>query len=198
MLVIGLTGGIGSGKTAASDHFKTLGIDIIDADIAARTVVEPNQPGLKKIAEHFGENILLADGNLDRAALREKIFSDPDEKQWLEALLHPLIRDEINRSIQTATSPYVIFVSPLLLETDQHNLCNRILVIDVPEEIQIERAASRDDNTYEQIQKIIASQIPRQQRLDKADDVISNTKGLSELHQAVEDLHKNYLSLVQQ
>ena len=180
MFIVGLTGGIGSGKTAVSDHLQSLGIDIVDADIASRTVVEPGQPALAKIAEHFGDDILLADQSLDRAALRQKIFSNPDDKQWLEALLHPLIAEEISYQLAKAQSPYAIFVSPLLLEAGQDAICDRILVVDVPEELQIARTTTRDNNDEAQVKRIIASQASRQQRLEKADDIIENTvlKGL--------------------
>lgn len=195
MLVIGLTGGIGSGKTAASDHFSHLGIEIVDADIASRVVVEPGKPALTQIAEHFGEAILLADQTLNRAALREKIFANPDDKKWLEALLHPLIAEEITRGLAAATSPYVIFVSPLLIESDQKSFCNRLLVIDVPEQLQLERTTKRDNNDEAQVKRIIASQASRQQRLDLADDVIDNTNGLDELLAKVENMHQQYLQL---
>ncbi|MEH6558978.1 MAG: dephospho-CoA kinase [Oceanicoccus sp.] len=195
MLVVGLTGGIGSGKTAASDHFSHLGIKIVDADIASRVVVEPGKPALEKIAEHFGGAILLADQSLDRAALREKIFTNPDDKKWLETLLHPLIAEEIAHGLATAESPYVIFVSPLLIESDQKSLCNRLLVIDVPEQLQLERTTKRDNNDEAQVKRIIASQASRQQRLDLADDVIENTAGLDELLAAVENMHRQYLQL---
>ena len=195
MFVVGLTGGIGSGKTAASDHFKTLGIEIVDSDVASRIVVEPDTPALKAIAEHFGPDILSSDQSLNRAKLREKIFTNPDEKQWLENLLHPLIRQEITHGLQTASSPYVIFVSPLLVESGQETLCDRLLVIDVPEEIQLERTIQRDSNEAEQVKRIIASQASRNDRLAKATDVIENTAGLAQLQQQVEKLHQQYLTL---
>ena len=195
MLVVGLTGGIGSGKTAASDHFGHLGIEIVDADIASRVVVEPGKPALEKIAEHFGESILLADRSLDRAALRKTIFANPDEKKWLETLLHPLIAEEITRGLASAKSPYVIFVSPLLIESDQKSFCNRLLVIDVPEQVQLQRTTQRDNNDEAQVKRIIASQASRQQRLDLADDVIENTAGLEQLFSAVEKMHQHYLQL---
>ena len=195
MLVVGLTGGIGSGKTAASDHFQHLGIEIVDADIASRVVVEPGRPALIKIAEHFGDSILQDDGTLDRATLRSKIFSNPNDKQWLESLLHPLIAEEIAAGLNNAQSPYVIFVSPLLVESSQKEFCTRLLIIDVPEDVQLSRTMTRDDNDAEQVKRIIASQASRQQRLAIADDVIENTQGLSELHTAVENLHRQYLTL---
>ncbi|ARN73034.1 dephospho-CoA kinase [Oceanicoccus sagamiensis] len=197
MFIVGLTGGIGSGKTAVSDHLQSLGIDIVDADLASRTVVEPGQPALTQIAEHFGEEILLPDQSLDRAALRQKIFSKPADKQWLEALLHPLIAEEISYQLAKTTSPYALFVSPLLLEIGQSAICDRILVVDVPEAMQIARTTQRDNNDEEQVRRIIASQIPRQQRLEKADDIIENTQGLAELQQQAAVLHQHYLSLAE-
>ena len=193
MFVVGLTGGIGSGKTAASDHFKQLGIEIIDADIASRAVVEPGTTALQNIAAHFGPDILLEDGSLDRAALRKKIFADANAKQWLESLLHPLIADEIARGLTEARSPYAIFVSPLLIESGQDVMCDRILVIDVPEEVQVQRTVTRDNNDEAQVERIIASQAPRRHRLDKADDIIENSAGLEQLLQQVDTLHQTYL-----
>ena len=146
MFVVGLTGGIGSGKTAVSDRFATRGITIVDADIAARVVVEPGQPALTSIAEHFGEDILTANGELDRAALRAKVFADPDERVWLEALLHPRISECIGEQLAAAKSAYAVLVSPLLFETNQIRFTNRVLVVDVPEELQLERTMARDDN----------------------------------------------------
>jgi dephospho-CoA kinase len=195
MFVVGLTGGIGSGKTAVSDHFSQLGIDIIDADIASRAVVEAGSPALSAIADHFGEAILLPDQTLDRAALRQKIFSNNEEKQWLEKLLHPLINQHISTQLNSASSPYAIFVSPLLIEASQSHHCNRLLVVDVPEAIQLERTIKRDNNDEQQVKRIMASQASRQQRLAKADDVIENIAGLPELHRQVEALHQHYLQL---
>ncbi len=196
MLTIGLTGGIGSGKTAASTYFEELGICIVDADVVARQIVEPGQAALAAIIQHFGRSILLADDTLDRAKLREKIFNNPTDKTWLESLLHPLIREEITRQLQAAKSPYVILVSPLLFETNQHTLVDRTLLIDVPEQVQRERAAQRDGNSVQQIQKIIDSQLPRKQKLARADDVIVNDKGLAELKENISIMHEKYLQHV--
>ncbi|WP_339339400.1 dephospho-CoA kinase [uncultured Oceanicoccus sp.] len=197
MFIVGLTGGIGSGKTAVSDHLHTLGIDIVDADIASRTVVEPGQPALAKIVEHFGADILLADHSLDRAALRQKIFTNPDDKQWLESLLHPLIAEEISYRLAKAQSPYAVFVSPLLIEAKQDAICDKILLIDAPEELQIARTIKRDNNNEEEVKRIIASQTSRQTRLEKADDIIENTQGLDALRQQVDTLHQHYLELAE-
>lgn len=197
MFVVGVTGGIGSGKTAATNCFFELGIDIVDADLTARVVVEPGTSALRSIAEHFGTAILQADGNLDRAALRKIIFQQPEAKQWLEQLLHPLIGEEIRRQLHNASSPYVILVSPLLVESTQKAFCNRILVVDVPEDIQLQRTISRDNNDAEQVRRIIASQASRAQRLEHAEDVIENTGSLDELRAKVEEIHTRYLQLAQ-
>jgi dephospho-CoA kinase len=198
MFIVGLTGGIGSGKSAASDYLQQQNITIVDADLISRQVVEPNSPTLTKIAAYFGNDILLADGTLDRAKTRKKIFNNPDNKQWLENLLHPLIRQEILQQLNRSTSSYTVLVSPLLFEAEQDKLCDRILVIDCPEQLQIDRASSRDNNDPTQVQRIIASQIPRQQRLDRADDIIENTGTLNQLHHQLEQLHKRYLTLAKQ
>ena len=196
MLIVGLTGGIGSGKTAASDYFKVLGIDVIDADLASRVVVEPGQPALAAIAEHFGSDVLLANGELNRAALREKIFTDPQQKQWLESLLHPLIGAEIDRQLAAVTSPYALFVSPLLLETQQSGRCDRIIVVDVDVDTQVKRATSRDNNSEAMIRNIINSQMSRADRLSRADDIVTNSGSLAELHQQIDRLHQRYLKLI--
>lgn len=193
--VIGLTGGIGSGKSAAAAHFIQLGIDLVNADQAARWVVEPGRPALAQIAEHFGADILQADGSLDRAALRARIFQDAGERRWLERLLHPLIRQEIIEVLARATSPYAILESPLLIESGQSQLCQRVLVIDVPEAVQISRTVSRDGNDEAQVRAIMAAQASREERLAKADDVIVNDRDLAWLQQEVERLHRFYLTL---
>lgn len=198
MFVVGVTGGIGSGKTAVTDLFAGFGITVVDADIAARVVVEPGTPALAAIAEHFGTAILQADGGLDRAALRRLIFQEPAQKHWLEGLLHPLIAGEIRRQIDATTSAYTIFASPLLVESSQSSFCHRILVVDVPEEVQLQRTMARDHNDAEQVKRIIASQASRQQRLARADDVVENTGTLEQLRQRVTALHEHYLQLAQQ
>jgi dephospho-CoA kinase len=194
--IVGLTGGIGSGKSAAADYFRSLGITVVDADVCARIVVEPNKPALKTIAEHFGQEIIQTDGTLDRAALRQKIFADDAERKWLEALLHPLIFEEIWTQLQFATSPYAILESPLLVEAGQQAICQRTLVIDAPEALQLARATARDNNSAAQVKAIMAAQASREQRLAKADDVIVNDRDLAHLHTQVETLHQQYLSLL--
>lgn len=194
-LIIGITGGIGSGKTAATDAFAALGITVVDADLVSRQVVQPGKPALNAIATHFGNDILLDDGSLNRNALRELIFHEPASKQWLEKLLHPLIRQEIVTQLQRSESAYTLLSSPLLLETDQQTLCNRVLVIDAPEALQLERTLARDNSSADTIKAIMASQFSRQQRLDRANDVIVNDGDLAALHEAVHVLHKTYLDL---
>lgn len=195
MFVLGLTGGIGSGKSAVAACFKKYGIKVVDADIAARKVVEPGMPALKAIAEHFGEQVLQADGTMDRAALRSIVFNDEQQRHWLEQLLHPAIGEWIAAELASATSVYAILESPLLLETEQRKSTQRALVVDVSKELQIERATARDDNSREQIEAIIAAQLPREERLARADDVIDNSGSLADLESAVETLHQQYLKI---
>ena len=195
MLIIGLTGGIGSGKTAASDIFESLGVNVVDADVVARQVVEPGSSALKAIVEHFGNNILQDDNYLDRAKLRAIIFSQPSEKQWHENLLHPIIRQEIKKQLNNSSSSYAILVSPLLFETDQASLVSRVLLIDVPPDTQLIRASKRDNNSIEQIQKIIDNQSPRNVKLKKSDDIICNDKDLTALEEKVKEQHAFYLEL---
>ncbi|WP_434675395.1 dephospho-CoA kinase [Pseudomonas sp. R4-84] len=193
--ILGLTGGIGSGKSAAAQHFIDLGVHAIDADHAARWVVEPGRPALASIAEHFGPGVLQADGALDRSALRTLIFENADERRWLEKLLHPLIAEEIAHHLGQAQSPYAILVSPLLIESGQYAMTQRILVIDAPEQLQIERTLQRDQTSEQQVQAILKAQSSRQDRLDHADDVVVNDRDLTWLHSEVERLHHFYLTL---
>ncbi|OLF52021.1 dephospho-CoA kinase [Pseudomonas chlororaphis] len=193
--ILGLTGGIGSGKSAAAQHFIDLGIQVVDADHAARWVVEPGRPALARIAEHFGDSVLQPDGQLDRAALRTLIFEVPQQRLWLEALLHPLIADEIAAHLARAESPYAILVSPLLIESGQHTMTERILVIDVPQHVQIERTLQRDGISEQQVQAILKAQATREDRLRHADDVLVNDRDRAWLHSEVERLHHFYLTL---
>lgn len=193
--ILGLTGGIGSGKSAAAEHFGSLGIHTVDADHAARWVVEPGQPALEQIALHFGGDILLDDGRLNRPGLRARIFAIPEERRWLESLLHPLIRQEIIRALNEATSPYAVLVSPLLIESGQTQLTQRVLVVDVPEVLQLERAMRRDQADETQIKAILQAQMKRDERLKHADDVLINDGTLAQLHEHVERLHHFYLTL---
>ncbi len=198
MLTIGLTGGIGSGKNAAARYFQDLGISVVDADIASRRLVEPGLPAYYDIVEHFGEGVLLPSGELNRRALRALVFSDPDKRLWLENLLHPLIYQWLKDRIQSATSPYVVLSSPLLLETTQYQLTDRVLVIDVPEDLQVERTMSRDANSESQVRAIMSNQMPRAKRLEQANDILDNTGSLEDLKKEVEQLHHKYLVLSQQ
>ncbi len=194
-LIIGLTGGIGSGKSAATQIFQAMGIDVVDADLMARMVVEPGSPALQSIAEHFGQQILKPDGSLDRAALRQRIFAAPAERQWLENLLHPLIRKEIAQRLHKADSAYAILSSPLLLETGQDALTDRVLLIDAPEARQIERTCQRDGTSPEDVTAIMATQWTRSQRQERADDVILNDGDLHQLELKVRAMHQTYIAL---
>lgn len=195
MYTVGLTGGIGSGKSAAAACFTELGIDVVDADWAARVVVQPGQPALAQIAAHFGAGILLESGELDRAQLRAIVFDNTAEKEWLEQLLHPLIREEILRALKTSSGPYAVLESPLLIESGQCKLVDRVCVVDLPEALQLERASARDRSDPEQIRRIMAAQLSREERLEKADDVLDNSKTPAHLKQQVESLHRKYLQL---
>ncbi|WP_305837406.1 dephospho-CoA kinase [Photobacterium leiognathi] len=197
-LVIGLTGGIGSGKTTVANLFTdTYGIDIIDADIVAREVVEPNTFGLNTIIEKCGKEILLEDGTLNRAKLRDAIFSQPELKTWLNNLLHPLIREKMQQDINQSQSPYCLLVVPLMVENNLQTMTHRLLVVDVDEQIQIERTQQRDNVSIKQIKNILASQASREQRLDAADDVITNNGDNKALVSQVEQLHLQYLKMSQ-
>jgi dephospho-CoA kinase len=195
MLTIGLTGGIGSGKTTVANCFAELGVDLVDADLAAREVVKPGSPALADIAAHFGEEILLADGSLNRAALRATVFADEKQRLWLEALLHPLINTLLRQQLAACQSDYCLLVSPLLLETGQKELVDRIVVIDVSEQTQLARTMARDGSDEQTIRGIIAAQIDRQTRLQAADDIIDNEQPVSALKQQVRALHEHYLQL---
>lgn len=193
MYVVGLTGGIGSGKSTVARYFSQFGVDVINADVGARQVVAYGQPSLQQIADYFGPNSLLDDGSLNRLYLRTDIFNHPEKRQWLEALLHPLIRDWVKQALAAATSVYCLLESPLLLETNQHQLTHRILVVDVPEQLQIERAMQRDGNTRKQIAAIIQTQISREKRLQLADDIIDNSQHTDTLFVNIKALHARYL-----
>lgn len=195
MLAIGLTGGIGSGKTTVADLFAKLGVEIIDTDQLAREVVLPNTPALQEIVNHFGKDILDSSKQLDRAKLRERIFNQPEERRWLEQLLHPLIREKVKQRVATVKSPYCIVVIPLLVETLPNPLINRILVIDVDPKQQIARAQARDKMSREQIEAILKAQVSREKRMAAADDLIHNDRDLNFLQQQVAKLHEFYLNL---
>lgn len=195
-LIIGLTGGIGSGKSTVAKLFSAKGITVVDADQCSRIVVEAGQPALVEIQKRFGPHILQPDGTLDRPQLRKTIFENPADKKWLEQLLHPLIFAEIIRQLELATGAYTILESPLLIEAGQSAICQRTLVVDVSEEQQIERTIKRDNNTKELIQAIMQTQARRSDRLAKADDVIDNSGyDPAALQKQVDALHAFYLSL---
>jgi dephospho-CoA kinase len=193
-LVVGITGGIGSGKSAVTRRLEQHGITVVDADVVARIVVEPGKPALAQIAEHFGANILQPDGTLDRAALRARVFQDEAERRWLERLTHPLIGQEIVDQISSSRSAYTVLSSPLLLDTSQKALVECVVVVDVPEELQVARTAQRDNNDEAQVKRIMAAQLSREARLALADIVIDNSGSLADLELQVDELHKEFLA----
>lgn len=194
-LIIGLTGGIGSGKSAAADAFSRHDITVIDADIVAREVVLPGSQALDRIAERFGPKALLDTGHLDRSYLRQQVFNQESERLWLEKLLHPLINEQITQGLRDSQSHYSVLVSPLLLETPQRHMVGRVLVIDVPRELQISRTVSRDNNSAAQVEKIIAAQMQRDERLRHADDIVNNIGSKNSLWATIDKLHHKYLEL---
>ncbi|ELY5849459.1 dephospho-CoA kinase [Cronobacter turicensis] len=195
---VALTGGIGSGKSTVADAFAHLGVTVVDADIIARQVVEPGTPGLNAIIGHFGPTICLPDGTLNRRALREIIFSSPQEKAWLNGLLHPLIHQQTQAEMTRAASAYVLWVVPLLLENQLHSKANRVLVVDVTPETQIQRTMQRDGVSREHAELILNAQVSREARLAVADDVIDNNGSPDTIALDVSHLHKRYLQLAAQ
>jgi dephospho-CoA kinase len=191
--IVALTGGIGSGKSTVANAFARHGVAAVDADVIARQVVEPGSIALAKIAERFGDEILLASGALNRAAMRQKIFSQPDDKIWLNQLLHPLIRQETQRQLAQATSPYALWVVPLLVENSLQDRADRVLVIDVNIETQQARTVARDGVSSQQVQDILSAQATREQRLAIADDIIDNSTIALEIKLSVDVLHRRYL-----
>ncbi len=195
MLKIGLTGGIGSGKSTVCALFQELGVNIIDADNIAKALVSPGMPALTQIIDQFGKEFLQADGALDRNKLRKLIFSDKEKKQQLENILHPLVYKQIGIEIQRSTSPYCIVAVPLLFETQKSPLFDRILVVDCSIDEQLQRVENRDKLNRGQILSIIDSQIPREQRLKRADDIIENSANITQLAEQIKRLHNSYLLL---
>ncbi len=193
--IVALTGGIGSGKTTVANEFAKLGVPLVDADVIARQVVEPNSPALESIRYHFGEDIILPNGCLDRQRLRDIIFSKPDEKKWLNALLHPLIQQETQKQFQQIDYPYVLWVVPLLIENNIHHLADRVLVVDVTVEEQIQRTLKRDKTSLEQVTNILNAQVSREKRLNHANDIITNHTHGTVLSDKVAILHNQYLTL---
>ena len=192
--VVGLTGGIGSGKSAASAWFESQNIVVVDADIVAREVVQKGQAALAEIQQAFGDWVLLPNGELNRRALREHIFKVPEARKTLEHITHPAIRNSIIQQLAQAKSTYAILVSPLLFETNQHELTQRTLLIDASEELQIQRASQRDGQNAEQIKTIIAAQMPRIEKQQMSDDIVLNDGHLNHLYQHLMPLHKQYLT----
>lgn len=193
--VLGLTGGIGCGKSAVSAMFEELGVTVVDADIIARQVVAPNSDGLAAISEHFGTTVLNPDGSLNRAKLREVIFADNAQKTWLNNLLHPLIREKTLNDLSTANSAYVVLVAPLLFENGLEQYCDRTLIIDVPVAVQLERTISRDNINEQQALSIIAAQMSREDKLHRTDDVVDNNQPLALVAIVIQQLHAQYLTL---
>ena len=197
-LRIGLTGGIASGKSTVTQRFAELGVPVIDADVASRIVVEPGTAGLAQVVARFGAGVLHADGQLDRRALRDLIFKDASLRQALDAILHPLIRAEMEREAAQAKAPYVVMAIPLLVEGgNAGKRVDRVLVVDADETLQIQRLQARDGGSQEQARAILSSQASRAARLGQADDVILNSGTVAELRQAVDRLHEKYLQLAQ-
>ncbi|GAA3912107.1 dephospho-CoA kinase [Gibbsiella dentisursi] len=193
--IVALTGGIGSGKTTVANAFARFGATIVDADVIARQIVEPGTPALAAIAAHFGNEILQADGSLDRARLRQLIFNHPAEKAWLNQHLHPLIHQETQRQLALVSNPYALWVVPLLVENDLHTRADRVLVVDADRETQLARTMARDGSSREQALNILSAQASRHQRLAVADDVIDNSGNLRDIEPAVALLHQRYLEL---
>ncbi|ELV8676808.1 dephospho-CoA kinase [Vibrio vulnificus] len=198
-LVIGLTGGIASGKTTVANLFQQhFAIDIVDADIVARQVVAPGSAGLAAIVDHFGADILTCEGELDRGQLRQRIFAHAEEKQWLNALLHPMIRRKMIEDLALVSSPYALLVVPLLVENQLQTLCDRVLVVDVEEKTQLQRTMDRDGVDEQQVRAILKAQASRHERLALADDVIKNESKDQDLLQQITDLHQKYLAMSKQ
>lgn len=196
-LVVGLTGGIGSGKSAVTAEFERLGVPVVDADIVAREVVLPGTDGLREVVEAFGEDVLGADGMIDRAELRRRVFEDETKRERLESILHPKIRDRISQQLDAVTAPYCILCVPLLVERQGYETVDRVLVIDCNEETQIERVMSRDNLTRPQVEAIMRSQATREQRLAIADDVIDNSRGLDALRAPIAALHAKFTDIAE-
>ncbi len=194
MFAVGITGGIGSGKSTATDRFIELGVPAIDADVVARELVKPGRSALKRVIDTFGVEVATADGRLDRIKLRKIVFSDSEKKSQLENILHPEIHAEILRQLSESTAPYTVVVIPLLAESKRQYPLDRILVIDAPHELQIERVSARDNQSPQEAEHIIQLQASRQARMAIADDVIVNNGSTQDLQHQVDALHKKYLA----
>jgi dephospho-CoA kinase len=195
MLIVGLTGGIGSGKTTVSDRFAHCNVPIIDTDLLARELVEPGQPALAEITTAFGSDCLDEAGRLDRTRLRERVFADAEGRKRLEAILHPRIRILARQRIANLTSPYCLLVIPLLAETGMTDLIDRVLVVDAPEAEQLRRVMVRDRSGEEQARRILTAQASREQRLALANEVVENSGDFADLDRQVAALHQRYLAL---
>jgi dephospho-CoA kinase len=198
MFMVGVTGGIGSGKTTVTRLFEQRGVVVVDADVIARHTLERGSQALQAVRERYGEVALQADGSLNRAWLRAHIFANPTEKQWLNQLTHPLIRAEIIKQLHAATSAYVMLSAPLLIENGLQQLCQRVLVVDVDEATQLQRTAERDQVNPQQVQAIMQAQASRQQRLAHATEVLDNSRSSADLPPQVEKLHQLYSALALQ
>ena len=192
-MIIGLTGGIGSGKSAAADFFQNEGISVIDTDQLSRKVIEKDTPGYSKVVDSFGTNILDNNDSIDRAKLREEVFHDDEKREILESITHPLVRELMVQKISSSTSPYSIIMVPLIFETNSAKNYDRVLVIDCDVEIQLKRAMARDENSADLIQKIIDSQCSRSERLSIANDVIPNNHSIEDLQKRSLAMHNFYL-----
>jgi dephospho-CoA kinase len=193
-LVIGITGGIGSGKTTVANLFSSLGVPVIDADELARQVVTPGQPAYEEIVQFFGPTVVSESGELDRRQLRERVFSNPENRTHIENIIHPRVYAQMNRQLDRLDVPYAIVVVPLLIETGGRDLVNRVLVVDSPENLQIARTTRRDGTTSAAVEKILSAQMDRTSRLSAADDVIENDASEEALKEAVCELHQKYLT----
>lgn len=193
--LVGITGGIGSGKTLVTDTFASLGVEIVDADIVAREVVAPGSEGLSAIAAHFGNSIITPQGELNRAALRELVFTNEAQKQWLNQCLHPRIRQAMAEAVSNIQSEYGVLAVPLLIENGMQKMVDRIAVVDCPESVQLTRALSRDGSSEAAIKGIMAAQVSRETRLAEADDVIDNSKDKASTISQVKQLHQQYLQM---
>ncbi|MFB3089110.1 MAG: dephospho-CoA kinase [Acidiferrobacterales bacterium] len=198
MLRIGLTGGIGSGKSSAAAMFARRGVPVIDADEIAKQLVAPGQPAYERIIQRFGKEFVDADGFIDRGRLRRHVFDDPASRRELEAILHPRVRQQIQRQLRALRAPYCVIVIPLIFEANQQDLVDRILVIDATEDTQVQRVAARSSLADDEIRKIIAAQIGRNVRLRQAHDVITNEGELEQLEERVDAFHTRYLDLARE
>jgi dephospho-CoA kinase len=195
VFTVGLTGGIGSGKSTVSDLFAELGVDVIDTDEIARALTGSGQPAVAKIARHFGPDLVASNGSLNRDRMREVVFSDPDARQALQNILHPLIREEVQRRLSLVKKPYALVVVPLLVESRNYKFTDRIVVVDCKEDQQIERVMERSGLSRKQVRAIMDSQASRSERLAAADDIVHNEGGIAALRAQVEKLHQKFLTL---